>query len=164
MCMQEFAAGAGLTHEGMPAAYNSQKKALTGQKPSHIPTVQGGMDAKPGASQPSLSATCAEPASAADRDGSGGQSRPNLENGQRLDSHNTIASASMLSPEVQKTSIASPPVNRGRRLVPFLPIMGVSAPSAVRSPVAAENKPSIIKQHTGDSVETTACQSIFSFL
>ena len=164
--MQESAAAAGLTHEGMPAACTSQKKGFAGQEPRDQPQVQrlGAMTAEPSVSQPSPSAACADPASAARKDGSGGQSRPNLKSRQRLDSHTTIASASMMSPAVQDISIASPPVKRGRRLASFLPIMGVSAVGAASSPVAAENKPMTIKQQKGVPTNTTACQSMFSFL
>ena len=158
--MQESEAEAGLAHEGMPAACISQIEGSTG----HVLEQQlAATEAKNGVTQLSTSAVCAEPASTAYKDCSGIQSKPNLESRQRFGDI-TDVSASMLSPAVQKISTASPPVKQRQRLAPFLPIVEVSAAVAVSSSVAQENRSSTSKQQTGMSADTTARQSIFSFL
>ena len=161
MCMQESAGGAGHTHEGIPAACTSQKEVCTGRV---LVQQLGAEKIKVGAMQPSTSVVCTEAASAAcEARRSGAQSRPNLESRQNLE-HITDASASMLSPAVQIVSMASSPVKRRQRLVPFLPIVEFSAANAVSSSVAQENKSSTSKQQTGVNADSTACRSIFSFL
>ena len=160
MCMQESAAGAGRTHEGVPAACTSQKKVCTGRV---LVQDMGAEETQAGAMQPSNLAVCAEAASAACKARSGAQTRPNLESRQNLDDI-TDASVSMLSPAVQTVSMARSPVKRCQRLVPFLPNMEVSALNAVSSLVAQENKSSTSKQQRGVNADITACRSIFSFL
>ena len=133
--------------------------------PGRVSVQQSGAEKiKVGAMQPSTSGVCTEAASAAcEARRSGAQSRPNLESRQNLE-HITDASVSMLSPAVQIVSMASSPVKRRQRLVPFLPIVEFSAANAVGSSVAQENKSSTSKQQTGVNADSIACRSIFSFL